>query len=173
MREFRDIEAFTRFMRDQVLPAVPRSVHRGVEDGAVRIRKATQAQLGKYLEGPEEGLPTAPLADSTIDQRIREGWTPDDPGLRSGDMRDSYGERVSGAAAKVEASIGSDEIAAVVFEVGRMTAGNYQPPRPELSVAAFRNEHKVVNGVSRVLVRTLAGRPLPNVPAPDVEASDP
>ena len=164
MREFRDIAAFARFMEDRVLPSIPRAVHRGVEDGAIRIRKATQAQLGKYLEGPEPGLPTAPLADSTIDERIRLGFTPDDPGLRSGDMRDSYGERVSPVGERVAASIGSDDIKAVVFEVGRLDAVNYQPPRPELTVAAARNEEKVVHGVARLIVRTLSGRPLPNIP---------
>ena len=173
MREFKDIESFTRFMETRVIPAIPRAIHKGVEDGAVRIRKATQAQLGKYLDGPEPGLPTAPLADSTIDERIRLGFTPDDPGLRSGDMRDSYGERVSTAGLRVEASIGSDEIAAVVFEVGRLEQGNYQPPRPELAVAAARNETAVVNGVSKMLVRTLSGKPLPNRAAPDVNSSDP
>lgn len=159
MREFKDIASFARFIEDRVLPAVPRAVHRGVEDGAIRIRKATQAQLGQYLDGPESGLPTAPLADSTINERVRLGFTPDDPGLRTGDMRDSYGERVSGAGTKVTAYIGSDDIKAVVFEVGRLEAGNYQPPRPELAVAAARNEDKAANGVARVLVRTLSGRP--------------
>ena len=158
MREFKDIASFARFMEGRVIPALPRAVHKGVEDGAVRIRKATQAQLGKYLEGPEPGLPTAPLADSTIEQRIREGYTPDDPGLRSGDMRDSYGERVSSEGLMVKSTIGSDEIKAVVFEVGRMEQGNYQPPRPELSIAAARNEDRVTRGVARMVVRTLAGR---------------
>ncbi|WP_231100642.1 hypothetical protein [Gluconobacter potus] len=146
------------------MPTVPRAVQKGVEDGAIRIRKATQAQLGQYLDGPEPGLPTAPLADSTINERIRLGFTPDDPGVRTGDMRESYGERVSGPGMKVAASIGSDDIKAVVFEVGRLEQGNYQPPRPELAVAAARNEDKVAHGVARVLVRTLCGRPLPNIP---------
>ncbi|KAB8124935.1 hypothetical protein D3W54_12845 [Komagataeibacter medellinensis] len=70
-------------------------------------------------------------------------FLPDEPGLRTGDMRDSYGTRVSGEALRVEASIGSDDIKAVEFELDRMEQNNYQPPRPELSVAAFRNEGKV------------------------------
>ncbi|WP_429956117.1 hypothetical protein ACQW08_04670 [Gluconobacter japonicus] len=145
-----------------VVPALPAAVHRGVQDGADRIKVETQAQLGRYLDGPESGLPTAPLADSTIDDRIRKGFTPDDPGLRTGDMRDSYGTRVSEPALRVHASIGSDDIKAVVFEMGRLEQANYQPPRPELSVAAHRNEDRVLKGVQKLFARALAGRPMPN-----------
>lgn len=172
MRRFSDVSAFRRFMTDQVLPALPSAVHRGVSDGADLIKVKTQQQLGQYLDGPESGLPTAPLADSTIDDRIRKGFTPDDPGLRSGDMRDSYGTRVSDAGLKVDASIGSDDIKAVVFELGRLSQTNYQPPRPELSVAAHRNEDRVVKGVARTVVRVLSGRPLPNISATDQQTTD-
>ncbi|KFL87856.1 putative phage-related protein [Acetobacter malorum] len=80
-------------------------------------------------------------------------------------MRDSYGVRVSEGALRTEASIGSDDIKAVVFELGRMEQANYQPPRPELSVAAFRNEHKVAAGIGRIVVRAIEGRGLPNIRA--------
>jgi len=163
MRQFKGIASFQQFMRERVLPALPAAVHRGVQDGADRIKVETQAQIGHYLDGPESGLPTAPLADSTIDDRIRQGFTPDDPGLRTGDMRDSYGTRVSEPALRVHASIGSDDIKAVVFEMGRLEQTNYQPPRPELSVAAHRNEDRVAEGVAKVIVRVLEGRPLPNM----------
>ncbi|MDT8871609.1 hypothetical protein RAA17_12265 [Komagataeibacter rhaeticus] len=109
------------------------------------------------------------MADRTIDDRIRKGFSPDEPGLRTGDMRDSYGTRVSDAGLRVEASIGSDDIKAVVFEVGRMEQNNYQPPRPELSVAAFRNEQKVAHGIGRMVVRAIEGRPLPNARAAETE----
>ncbi|WP_241767786.1 hypothetical protein [Tanticharoenia sakaeratensis] len=146
-------------------------MHRGVADGADLIKTETKVQIGHYLEGPEAGLPTAPLADRTINERIRMGYTPDDPGLRSGDMRESYGTRVSESALRVDASIGSDDLHAVYFELGRTIytdkGVNYQPPRPELSVAAIRNEDRVVDGVSRAIVRALEGRPLPNRPVTD------
>ena len=166
-REFSTIEGFIRHLQGRVLPAIPEAVQVGVSDGAALIKKETQAQIGHYLEGPESGLPTAPLADSTINDRIRKGFSPDDPGLRTGDMRDSYGIRVSGAGLRVDASIGSDDIKAVVFELGRMEQNNYQPPRPELSVAAFRNEEKVARGIGRMVVRAIEGKPMPNRSATD------
>ncbi|WP_215755097.1 hypothetical protein [Acetobacter sp. P5B1] len=165
MREFKTIDAFIKHLSGRVLVDLPLAVHRGVEDGGELIKRETQKQLGQYLDGPEPGLPTAPLADSTIDDRIRKGFTPDEPGLRTGDMRDSYGVRVSEGALRTEASIGSDDIKAVVFELGRMEQANYQPPRPELSVAAFRNEHKVAAGIGRMVVRAIEGRGLPNIRA--------
>ena len=84
-------------------------------------------------------------------------------------MRESYGTRVSGEGLHVDASIGSDDIKAVVFELGRMEQNNYQPPRPELSVAAFRNEGKVARGIGRMVVRAIEGRPLPNARADESE----
>lgn len=50
-----------------------------------------------------------------------------------------------------------------------MEQGNYQPPRPELSVAAFRNEQKVVRGIGRMVVRAIEGRHLPNSRAAGTE----
>jgi len=165
MRKFKDVKDFAQFMQSRALPALPSALHRGVEDGSNLILKTVQAQIGHYLDGPEPGLPTAPLAKSTIDDRIRKGFTPDDPGLRTGEMRDSYGVRIDEAGQTVAASIGSDDIKAIVFELGRWEQGNYQPPRPELSIAAMRNEDKVVAGVARLVTRALSGRPLPNAPA--------
>lgn len=165
-REFKTVEGFIRHLREHVVPALPMAVHRGVQDGADRIKTETKAQIGHYLDGSEPGLPTAPLADRTIDDRIRKGFSPDEPGLRTGDMRESYGVRVGTPGLHVEASVGSDDIKAVVFEVGRMEQNNYQPPRPELSVAAFRNERKVARDIGRMVVRAIEGRPLP-VKRPD------
>jgi len=168
-RKFNTLEGFVRHLRERVEPNIARAVHRGVQDGADLIKTETKVQIGHYLDGPESGLPTAPLADRTIDDRIHKGFAPDDPGLRTGDMRESYGTRVSGEALRVEASIGSDDIKAVVFELGRMEQNNYQPPRPELAVAAFRNEGKVARGIGRMVVRVIEGRLLPNARATDNE----
>lgn len=162
-RKFETIEGFIGHLRGRVIPTIPHAVHRGVKDGAELIRDTTKEQIGHYLEGPEEGLPTAPLADATIDDRIRKGFTPDDPGLRTGEMRDSYGARVSNEGLRVEASIGSDDEKAVWFELGTVRNGaSHQPPRPELAVAASRTERNVARGVAKAVVRVLEGRPLPN-----------
>lgn len=161
VRQFKTIEGFIGHLATRG-NAVDVAVHRGVEEGAALIERDTKEQIGHYLDGPEPGLPTAPLADNTIDERIRLGFTPDDPGLRTGDMRESYGVRISEAGPVVHASIGSDDIKAVVFELGRMEQKNYQPPRPELSVAAFRNEHKIVRRIGALAVRAMCGLPLPN-----------
>ncbi|WP_099347940.1 hypothetical protein [Acetobacter aceti] len=162
-RKFQTLEGFVAHLQKRVLPSLPVAVHRGVQDGAELIRDTVKGQIGQYLEGPEDGLPTAPLADSTIDDRIRKGFTPNDPGLRSGEMRDGYGARVGEEGLEVEASIGSDDLKAVYFELGTVRDGQFhQPPRPELSVAASRCEQKIARGAGRMIVRALEGRPLPN-----------
>lgn len=165
MRKFRDADAFARFLEGQITHQLGAALRRGVEDAGELIASETRAQIGQYLDGPETGLPTAPLADRTIDDRIRKGFSPDEPGLRSGDMRDSYGVRVESAGGRVSASIGSDDIKAVVFELGRLEQSNYQPPRPELTVAASRNEAKAVGAVRKLVVRALEGRAMPNARA--------
>lgn len=162
-RKFNTLEGFVAHLQNRVLPSLPVAVHRGVQDGAELIRDTTKEQIGQYLDGPEEGLPTAPLADRTIDDRIRKGFTPDDPGLRTGEMRDSYGARVGVEGLAVESSIGSDDPNATYFELGTVRNGQFhQPPRPELSVAANRCEQKVARGIARMVVRALEGRALPN-----------
>lgn len=57
---------------------------------ASHLQKEAREEVGHYQEAAGPFPAWSPLADSTMDDRIRKGFTPDDPGLRTGGMRDSY-----------------------------------------------------------------------------------
>ena len=67
-----------------------------LEKAAVVVEKRAKEKIGEYQDqaGPFAGW--ADLADSTKADRIRQGYSEDEPGLRSGEMRDSIEHVVSG-----------------------------------------------------------------------------
>ena len=130
MLEFNDISAFLTHMRT-VATNLPAVEHRAVEAAAEMIRDEAKAELGTYQEqeGPLLGWPE--LADSTKDDRVRLGYTENDPGLREGEMRES----ITCTARGNEAAVGSNDDKLVWFDQGTNTG---QPPREVLARAAFR-----------------------------------
>ena len=156
--EFATIGEFISHLRGWVLPSLKEAVHTGVKDGADLIKEEAKAELGRYQDAAGSFPAWAELADSTKEDRLRQGYPENEPGLRSGGMRDSYESRVSPIGLRVDASIGSDDIKAVAFEEGR----DNQSARPVLSGAAFRNEEKVARGIGRMVVRAIEGKPMPN-----------
>ena len=103
------------------------------EVGAKAIQEDAQRRIGSYQDG-EGGFPAwANLAPATVDDRIRKGFTPDDPLLRTGDLRKSYARHVSGS----EATIGSPSLIALYQEQGTATI----PPRPVLGPAGFNSKN--------------------------------
>lgn len=139
MREFRGLAAFIAHL-EAVQVAIPGAEKRGLTAGADLIRDEARAEIGTYQRsetGPFEAW--RELADSTKADRVRLGYTENDPLLREGDMRASIHTLVSGH----EALIGSNSDVALWQEMG--TEGPYPgpdgchvPPRHFLGVAAFR-----------------------------------
>ncbi len=143
----------------------------GVRAGSMLILGEARAIVGAYQRqdtGPFAAWDE--LAARTKIERVSLGYTENDPGLRSGAMRDSYGVRMAAAGAVAVASVGSDMPEAVWFERGTRGAGAmagddyHQPPRAVLGVAAFREEHQVVEGVVMLVLTALRGETLPGVP---------
>lgn len=156
MHEFDTFEDFVTFITEKCVPAIPGALHKAVSEVGDNVLQRTKHQIGHYLDGPEPGLPTTPLADETVGDRIARGFTPDDPGFRTGDMQRSYERSVSEKAFRVETAIGSDDDKAFWFELGRGGKTN-QPPRPELSVAMRREEQHSVELVTNAVGSVMAG----------------
>lgn len=155
MREFRDVKAFVAFMERQAA-RLPLAQAEGLTRGAEIIRHEAQHALGQDEWEPGEPFlsPWLPLADSTNRERERLGFPPDEPGLRTGDMRYS----VDVSAGSREAVVGSNEDKAVWFERGTYPDGAmHQPPRSFLGGAAFRTRERVVPAIVAPIVRVLAG----------------
>lgn len=92
-----------------------------LEASGLRLQRASRAYIGEY-QGQVGPFPAwEPLADYTIQDRISKGYRPDDPLLRTGDLRESIGYSILGNAVVV----GSGELVAMWQEFGTRTI----PPR--------------------------------------------
>lgn len=131
MREFSSIAGFIGHLA-AMDAAVVLELHHGLKKCAVAIEATAKAEVGVYQ--PEAGAFAAwsPLAASTQDERVRLGYTPDEPLLRSGGLQGSISHQVSG----LEAVTGSDSDVMVYQELGT----DRIPPRAVLGPAAIRNK---------------------------------
>lgn len=121
------------------------ALHAGLESVAVHVEKKAKAQIGHYQQEVGPFSTWEELADSTKADRLDQGYTENDPGLRSGEMRDSIEHKVSG----LDAVIGSNDQDLVWFELGT----DKQPPRSVLGSAVEKShDHikKVLGGAAIV-----------------------
>lgn len=128
--------------------------HQGLEKAATAIEKTAKEEVGTYQRaiGPYGAWPE--LAESTKKQRVEQGYSENDPGLRSGAMRDSISHHTS----MNEAVVGSDDQHLVWFELGT----DKQEPRAVLGPAVEHNHHVIRKIMGRAFVRGLLGHgPIP------------
>lgn len=114
-----------------------------LERAARLVETEAKHVLGTY----EYGWPQ--LAPSTQAQRVQQGYPANEPGLRSGDMRDS----ITHVADHKEAQVGSNDQHLVWFELGTVK----QPPRPVLQGALVHKTDEVLEIIGRQVVGALAG----------------
>ena len=113
------------------------------------VEDAAKAEIGTYQNGAGPFAAWAELADSTKDDRVSKGFSENDPGLRTGEMRDS----IKHFAENTEGAVGSDDEKLVWFELGT----SKQPPRSVLGIAAVRNTEKVARILGEGFVQHLLG----------------
>ena len=128
--------------------------HHALEKAAKLVEKRAKEKIGQYQEqvGPFVGW--AELADFTKEDRLRQGYTENDPGLRSGQMRDSIEHVVTDG----EAQVGSNDDNLVFFELGT----SKQPPRSVLAGAAIESTQKVLQILGENMVMALEGKEVHN-----------
>ncbi|WP_051544063.1 hypothetical protein [Acetobacter okinawensis] len=85
---------------------------------------------------------------------MRQGYPENEPGLRSGEMREGIERNVQGRTGRV----GSNDDKMVYFELGSAK----QPPRATLSGALIRKEEDVARVVGRHFVGRLFGEDVAN-----------
>jgi hypothetical protein len=114
------------------------------------VEAEAKREVGTYQDaaGPFAGW--AELAEATKVDRVSKGFTENDPGLRTGEMRDS----ISHVADHEEAVIGSNDDKLVWFELGT----EKQPPRSVLGTAVIHKEHDLARIVGGSVVTALIGR---------------
>lgn len=153
MREFNDFGEFAAFLL-AMEPLTKVAIHRGLEKGAERIERAAKESIGTYQDAVGEFPAWAELAQATKDERVRLGYSENDPLLRRGDTRDSIESQIDG----LDAVVGSESDILYWQEVGNEKL----PPRPVLGPAALINEEHVVRDLSEAYaIAWLGGTRLP------------
>lgn len=120
-----------------------KALEHGLEVAARTVEATAKAEIGRYQDEIGPFPAWAELAESTREDRVRQGFTGNDPLLRSGELLHSIGHETKGR----QAVIGSTSEVAVYQEFGTAKI----PPRPFMGPAVERN-HEVI----RTLVGTAA-----------------
>jgi hypothetical protein len=146
--EFKSLGAFGAHLlalhaRDKIVE------HEALEAACVQIENRAKEKFGEYQAQAGQFDAWAPLAESTIDDRISKGYTPDDPLLRSGETRDSIEHKVVGN----EGHVGSDSDILMWLELGT----EKMPPRSTLGGAAFEEAPKIAEEIGMEFVSYLSG----------------
>jgi hypothetical protein len=119
-------------------------LHEGMEAITAKLLHDTREKFGEYQGGAGPFQPWPPLASATIADREARGFSPDEPLLRTGELRDSYYKQVEG----LEGGVGSDLDKALGMEVG--DPAKNVPARPTVGLAFAENEEKLfkLTGIS-------------------------
>lgn len=113
------------------------------EDHALRhaaeiVQEEAKKSVGEYQPQSGPFAAWAPLAETTKEDRVRQGFPGDEPELRTGELRDSIETAI--LVRGREAEIGSNSDVMVYQELGT----SKMPPRSILGGAAARVEQEVV-----------------------------
>lgn len=116
----------------------------------VIVEKRAKDKIGTYQGEAGQFAGWAELTDFTKRDRVSQGYSENDPGLRSGEMRDSIEHKVQDGVAYV----GSDDDKLVYFELGT----SKQPPRSVLGGAAVEAMPEIVEILGENVIMALSGR---------------
>src|SRR3954447_9438245 len=123
--------------------------HRALEKAAKVVEKRAKEKIGEYQDQAGPFIAWPELADSTKEDRLKQGFTENDPGLRTGGMRDSIEHTVINN----EAHVGSNDDKLVWFELGT----EKQPPRSVLGGAVVDEMDRIIEIVGEEAVLSLVG----------------
>lgn len=161
MKSFADVGMFGAFLVALAQQAEDQAA-RALREGAHVIAEDAKARIGHY-----DGNDWPQLAESTQEGRVKAGFTPNDPLLRTGALHDAITSEGKGREAVAGVKSGQPDPKgtdlgniAIWQEMGTPGAKHPIPPRPFLGPAGFAKAHEVVNAVGKAVADTLAGDPV-------------
>lgn len=126
-------------------PRIHIALEVGLKAVAEEIEHTAKEEIGTYQPSVGPFNAWDELAESTKADRVRQGYSEDDPLLRTGELRDSISHRVMGLAAVV----GSTDDKAVWQEYGTEKI----PPRPFIGPAYVKSFHKLTEMVGFAVLK--------------------
>jgi phage gpG-like protein len=140
---------FSEYLLDLVVTE-SLALNSGLKVVAEKIEKTAKSEIGHYQKSYAKFPAWAHLSESTIAEKESLGYSPpDNPLLRTGEMRDSISNTVEG----LEATIGSNDQKMVWHEFGT----SKMAMRPVLGPAAFRNRNFIVKTIGYAVVSGFYG----------------
>jgi len=146
MREFAHIGEMVAHLATMAA-AETLALHHGLKKCAVAIEKTAKAEIGEYQGEVPPFSGWVELADSTKADRVAQGFTENDPLLRTGKLRDTISHQIDG----LEAVIGSDSDIMVYQELGT----EHIPPRAVLGPAAIHNKDLIIKTLGHAVAEGL------------------
>jgi phage gpG-like protein len=151
MKEFHSLSAFSEhILKTSIIEAV--IIRKALAHAAEAVEKRAKAKIGDYQGQAGPFMAWAELADFTKEDRIKKGFTENDPLLRTGELRDSITHSMS--VDGLEAQIGSNLDIAVYQELGT----DHIPPRSFLGSSANELAPKIVEMIGVQVTAVLAGK---------------
>lgn len=150
--DFADLALFAEHLLSRGATTLA-ALHDGLERAAVIIERTAKDEIGVYQPATGSFPAWAPLAESTVEDRVSKGYSANEPLLRDGTLRDSISHETKG----LEAVIGSTSDIAAYQEFGTETI----PPRPFIGPAAFVNKDNIQKLIGAAAVAGLTdGKPI-------------
>ena len=138
---------------DALPGAIDRGMRRAATDIGIAIEQRAQAKLGEYQPGWPQ------LADATQTERVSLGFSPNDPLLRTGGLKDSIQGAVDPISGGYRVVVGSDAPQARIQELGGVNSGRPGladiPPRPYLAPALVEDEDAIQQAVALSIAREI------------------
>lgn len=148
MREFQSFGAFGRHLL--ATAAIGEEVtHHITKEAAEIVQKDAQKRIGEYQDSTGPFNTWAPLAEATVADRVANGFSPDEPLLRTGELRESIEVEAQGD----KAVVGSRSDIAMYQELGTSKI----PPRPFLGPAAYDSKLSIGEMAAKTVIAWVSG----------------
>lgn len=146
-QSFDSLGAFAAHLR-HLIAGAEAVERRAVDKGSEELLTAVKEVIGVYQTDP---VVWPALAESTVDERVRQGFTPDEPLKRSGQYADSFEREVKDHR---HAVVGTHDERAAALEYGYKRI----PARPAVGAAVAQKGEGIAHGMGLTIIHYVAGR---------------
>jgi len=160
MKAFTDLGVFGAFLAARAVE-VEHAAHSALEHGAAVVRDEARLRIGTYQSEVGGFAEWSSLTEATHRERVRLGYSPDDPLLRSGDLRKAITSQREGneaAAGVLQEASGADGRNLGNIAIWQELGTARIPPRAFLGPAGFVKADTVAELIGKAVTQSLAGK---------------